>query len=47
MQQVIQTITTKINEQTPFIKACMYILICFLILLIGYGFGRLIGLIFI
>lgn len=40
-----RNIIKKINEQDEFIRASIYIFVGFLIVLIGYGIGRLIGMV--
>ncbi|MHA4307450.1 hypothetical protein ACX16O_01195 [Bacillus cereus] len=45
MQDIIKSIFKKINEQDEFIKACIYIMSGFSIILVGYGVGRLIGMV--
>lgn len=41
----LSNITKKFNEQGEFIKTSVYILSGFSLILVGYGFGRLVGLI--
>lgn len=38
-------ILKKVNEQGEFIKASIYVMVGFLLILVGYGVGRLIGMI--
>ena len=42
----LQSILKKINEQDEFIRASIYIFGGFLLVLVGYGVGRLVGMIF-
>jgi len=41
----IKPIIKKVNEQGEFIKASIYVMVGFSIILVGYGIGRLVGMI--
>ena len=45
MNKAFKSINKKIDEQDEFIKASIYIAGGFLLILAGYGVGRLIGMI--
>lgn len=45
LNKFTKSIFKKINEQDEFIKVSIYIIGGFSIVLVGYGFGRLIGLV--
>lgn len=45
MIKLMKNLLAKINEQNQFIKASLYVNRGFLIILVGYGFGRLVGMI--
>ncbi|MGE7602382.1 hypothetical protein ACQKL5_07695 [Peribacillus sp. NPDC097675] len=45
MNKLMRKLLTKINEQDQFMRASYYIMGGFLIILVGYGVGRLVGLI--
>jgi hypothetical protein len=45
MENMVKPIVKKINEQDQFTKASIYIIVGFLIVLAGYGIGRLVGMI--
>jgi|GEM_PF-6640976 len=47
LQQALNNMVNKINEQKPFMKTSIYIMMGFLLLVAGYGFGRLLGWLFI
>jgi len=41
----VKPIIKKVNEQGEFIKASIYVMVGFSIILVGYGIGRLVGMI--
>ena len=43
MNTFMKSLRTKINEQDQFMRASYYIIGGFLIIMVGYGFGRLVG----
>ncbi|MFJ7744595.1 hypothetical protein [Peribacillus sp. NPDC097295] len=45
MNKLMENLLAKINEQDQFMRASYYIIGGFLIILVGYGFGRLVGMI--
>ncbi|MCE4048854.1 MULTISPECIES: hypothetical protein [Bacillaceae] len=42
---IYNAILKKVNEQSEFIKVSIYVMIGFSIILVGYGVGRMIGMV--
>ena len=45
MNKFLKSVFQTINKQDQFMRASFYIIGGFLIILVGYGFGRLVGLV--
>lgn len=45
MQRIVKSVLKKINEQGEFIKVSIYVMGGFVLVMAGYGVGRLVGLV--